>query len=111
MVKKVNNNVFYKSQYAIRDYMHFRSGNAVMHKARVLVSYRGKNKYNNVLTVHPKIETNYSYVEIFGDDEFHEDYYIKYTNEYQEFNLVNGTLLIKGEDRWGNPIEINIIRA
>lgn len=40
--------------------------------------------------------------------QFELDYYGKYTNEYQIFTLINGTLLIKGVDRWGNPIEIDI---
>ena len=39
---------------------------------------------------------------------FELDYYGKYTNEYQIFTLINGTLLIKGVDRWENPIEIDI---
>ena len=34
--------------------------------------------------------------------------YGKYTNEYQIFTFINGTLLIKGVDIWGNPIEIDI---
>ncbi len=56
----------------------------------------------------PRIETNNSFVNIIGDAQFDRDYYGKYTNEYQKFTFINGTLLIKGEDRWGNPIEIDI---
>ena len=47
-------------------------------------------------------------IDIIGDAQFELDYYGKYTNEYQIFTLINGTLLIKGVDRWENPIEIDI---
>lgn len=108
MGKKVDFDEFADSHEAINDYMHFKAGNGYMHDARVLVSSKGKNKYNNILKVLPRIETNYSFVEIFGDVQFERDYYVKYTNNYQKFAFIHGTLLIKGEDRWGNPIEIAI---
>ncbi len=108
MGKKVASEVFADSQDAIRDYMHFKDGNDYMHEARVLVSSRGKNQYNSILKVIPGIETNNSFVDIIGDTQFERDYYGKYTNEYQKFTFINGTLLIKGEDIWGNPIEIDI---
>lgn len=108
MGKRVDFETSADSQYAIRDYMHSKTGNDYMHEARVLVSSGGKTKYNNILKVVPRIETNYSFVDIIGDAQFERDYYEKYTNEYQRFTFINGTLLIKGEDRWGNPIEIDI---
>jgi len=40
--------------------------------------------------------------------QFERNCYTKYTSEYQKFAFINGTLLINGEDRCGNPIEINI---
>ncbi len=79
-----------------------------MHDARVLVSSMGKTWYNGILKVIPRIETNNSSIDIIGDAQFEWDYYGKYTNEYQIFTFVNETLLIKGVDRWGNPIEIDI---
>lgn len=79
-----------------------------MHEARVLISSRGKMLYNNILKVFPRIETNNSSIDIFGDVQFERDFYGKYTNEYQIFTLVGKTLLIKGKDRWGNPIEIDV---
>lgn len=79
-----------------------------MHEARVLIFSGGETKYNSILKVVPRIETNNSFVNIIGDTQFDRDYYGKYTNEYQKFTFINGTLLINGEDRWGNPIEIDI---
>lgn len=73
-------------------------------KLEVLV----KTKYNSILKVVPSIETNNSFIDIIGDVKFDRDYYTKYTNEYQKFTFINGTLLIKGEDRWRNPIDIDI---
>lgn len=108
MGKRVDFDKFSDSQNAIHNYMDFKAGNDYMHEARVLVSSRGENKYNNVLKVIPRIETNNSSVDIIGDVQFEQDYYAQYTNEYQEFVFIGGTLLIKGEDRWGNPIEIDI---
>ena len=108
MGKRVDFEVFAVSQYAIRDYMHSKAGNDYMHEARVLVSSRGETKYNSILKVVPRIETNKSFVDIIGDAQFERDYYVEYTNKYQKFIFINGTLLIKGEDRWGNPIEIDI---
>lgn len=108
MGKKVSFEEFADSQYAIRDYMHFKVGNKYMHEARVLVSSRGETKYNNILNVVPRIETNNSFIDIIGDEQFDRDYYSKYTNEYQKFAFIDGILLIKGEDRLGNPIEIDI---
>ena len=108
MVERVDVSTFANSQCAIREYMHFKLENEYMHEARVLVSSMGKTRYNDILKVVPRIETNNSSIDIIGDAQFELDYYGKYTNEYQIFTLINGTLLIKGVDRWGNPIEIDI---
>ena len=108
MGKRIEFEEFVDSQYAIRDYMYSKDGNDYMHEARVLVSFRGKIKYNSILKVVPSIETNNSFIDIIGDVQFNRDYYSRYTSEYQKFDFINGTLLIKGEDRWGNPIEIDI---
>ena len=102
MGEGVDVSTFANSQCAIREYMHFKLENEYMHEARVLVSSMGKTRYNDILKVVPRIETNNSSIDIIGDAQF------KYTNEYQIFTLINGTLLIKGVDRWGNPIEIDI---
>ncbi len=108
MGKRIDFEEFVNSQYAIRDYMHFKTGNEYMHEARVVISSRGKTKYNNILRVVASIETNKSFIDIIGDVKFDRDYYTQYTNEYQKFTFTNGTLLIKGVDKWGNPIEIDI---
>ena len=108
MGKRVDVETFAASQYAIRNYMHSKNGNDYMHEARVLVSSMGKTKYNSILKVIQRIETNNSSINIIGDARFERDFYGKYTNEYQTFAFINDTLLIRGEDRWGNPIEIDI---
>lgn len=108
MRKQVDFEIFAESQQAINNYMNFKTDNCFMHKARVLVSSRGKIEYNEILKIIPNIETNISSVEIVGDAQFDQDYYGRYTNEYQKFVFINDTLLIKGEDKWGNPIEIDI---
>ena len=108
MGKRVDVETFAASRYAIRNYMHSKIGNDYMHEARVLVSSIGKTKYNSILKVIPRIETNNSSIDIIGDAHFERDFYGKYTNEYQTFAFINDTLLIRGEDRWGNPIEIDI---
>ena len=108
MRKMIESEEVADSQYAIRDYMHFKAGNDYLHEARVLVSSRGKTKYNSILKVIPGIETNNLFIYIIGDEQFDRDYYTKYTNGYQKFTFINGTLLIKGEDRREKPIEIDI---
>ena len=105
---KVDVNAFSNSKCAIRDYMHFKLENEYMHEARVLVSSMGRTRYNGILQVLPRIEANNSAIDIIGDGQFERDYYSRYTNEYQVFTFINGTLLIKGVDIWGNPIEIDI---
>ena len=79
-----------------------------MHRARVLISSCGKNQYNRILNIIPEISTNDAHVYIEGDAQFERDYYLEYSNKFQEFSFINGTLLIKARDRWGNPIEIDI---
>lgn len=47
-------------------------------------------------------------VQIIGDSQFERDYFCEYTSENCTFALINQTLIIKGKDRWGNPLEFNI---
>ena len=96
------------SQEAISDYMYYREENKYMHRARVLISSCGKNQYNRILNIIPEISTNDAHVYIEGDAQFERDYYLEYSNKYQEFSFINGTLLIKARDRWDNSIEIDI---
>ena len=81
MGEGVDVNTFANSQCAIREYMHFKLENEYMHEARVLVSSMGKTRYNDILKVVPRIETNNSSIDIIGDAQFELDYYGKYTNE------------------------------
>lgn len=79
-----------------------------MHEARVIVSSKGETIYNDIIQVRPSIETNYSFIDIIGNEKYEKDFYTRYTNEYQKFNFIAGTLVIKAEDRWGNSIEIDV---
>lgn len=108
MRESVDVNTFENSQCAIREYMHFKLKNEYMHEARVLVSFMGKTRYNDILKVVPRIGTNNLSIDIIGNAQFERDHYGRYTNEYQVFTFMNGALLIKGVDIWGNPIEIDI---
>ena len=108
MKKKLGIDDFSSSQYAIKDYIDFRKENNFPHEARVIVSSKGKTLFNSILRVNISIETNYSYADLVGNEQFDRDFYSKYTNEYQTFKIIRGTLLIQAEDRWGNAIEIDI---
>ena len=99
---------FSASQSALRDYMDFRDTNAFMHEARVLFSTYANPVCSKTFKVIPKIETNYSFVEIIGDDEFARDLKPRYTNFDSEFIFINGTLRIISNDIWGKSIEIDI---
>lgn len=90
------------SQEAICDYMYYREENKYMHRARVLISSCGKNQYNRILNIIPEISTNDAHVYIEGDAQFERDYYLEYSNKFQEFSFISGTLL-------SIPIEISIL--
>ena len=107
MEKKVDFKMFY-SQQAIKDYMNYKDGNEYMHKAQVSVLYGGKIDYKSIFLVIMKIETNNSFVNIIGDEQFEQKYYTNYTNKYQKFDFIDDTLVIKGKDKNGCPIEIKI---
>lgn len=96
------------SQEAICDYMYYKAENEYMHSARVLVTSFGEIKYSNILTIIPNIGTNDARVYIEGDSKFERNYYLEYSNRFQEFSFRNGTLSIRTQDRRGNSIEIDI---
>ena len=99
---------FSASQFALRDYMDFRDTNALTHEARVLFSTYANTECSKIFKVIPKIETNYSVVEIIGDEEFARDLKSRYTNLDSEFVFINGTLRIISKDVWGKSIEIDV---
>ena len=106
MTKKLAFEVFSNSQVAIQKYLDTIPSRTHMHDARVLISANGKTKFSGILPIVASIETNYSYIELLGN--YDSDFYNKYTNEYQEFYFIHGTLIIKAKDRWGNDIELDI---
>ncbi|HBG4551233.1 TPA: hypothetical protein KQE37_002657 [Clostridioides difficile] len=98
---------FSASQFALKSYMDFKVSNAHIHKARVLCSVN-RRSIHKILKVSPTIDTNISFIDIIGDDEFSRDLKPRYTNKDSVFQFLNGTLIIKSKDIWGNPIEIDI---
>ena len=112
MSKKVLQEIFDDSQYSIQEYINHYPGErrdyCNQDKAMVIISSKGKVLYRHTTNVYMLIESNRSVVKIIGDNQFERDYYSEYTNEYQIFNFISGTLLIKAKDRWGNSIEIDI---
>lgn len=108
MEKKLGIDDFTSSHRAIKNYIDFRNENSFQHEARVIVSSKGKTLFNSIILVNISIDTNYSYADLVGNEQFDRDFYSKYTNEYQKFKFIRETLLIQAEDRWGNAIEIDI---
>lgn len=108
MSPKLQFNYFADSQYAIKEYIDYRKENYYLHEARVIVSSDGKTIFNDVIRVAASIETNYSFVELIGNAQFERDFYPRYTNKYQKFKFICGTLVIQAEDKCGNDIEIDI---
>lgn len=108
MNKKLGINDMADSQSAIKAYISYREENGYRHKARVLISSKGKNRYNNILYIYAAIDASNSSVFLEGDEEFIRDFYGTYGYEYQRFNFINGTLIIQATDIWGNAIELNI---
>ena len=98
---------FSASQSALRTYMDFKDTNAFIHRARVLFPV-GKRSVSKIFKVSPMIDTNISFIDIIGDDEFARDLKSRYTNKDSIFKFISGALIIKSKDLWGNPIEIDI---
>lgn len=96
-----------KSYAAINEYIHSCKQNQFRHNARVIVRCEGKILCNEILEVHASIETNFCFVDIDWDGE-EENYYVRYTNDYQTFEFNNEVLIISAQDRNGNNIEIEI---
>lgn len=107
-MRKVDFNTFANSQESILNYMSLKKGNGVIYKAKITVHKSKKIVYSNTLEVCPKIETNRSVVEIFGDEIFDDLYYTGYNNEYQRFTLKKNTLIVECKDKLGKLIEIHI---
>ena len=107
-MRKVDFNTFANSQESILNYMSLKKGNGLIYKAKITVHKSKKIVYSNTLEVCPKIETNRSVVEIFGDEIFDDLYYTGYNNKYQRFTLKKNTLIVECKDKLGKLIEIHI---
>ena len=106
MNEKLGKNDMVGSQDAINAYIGYKEGNGYRHKARVLVSSKGKNSYNNVLYV--AIEASNFHIIVEGDNEFYHNFHGRYGAECNRFSIIRGTLIIQAIDIWGNAIELNI---
>lgn len=111
MHKKLGKDDMADSQAAIRGYINFREKNAYRHKAHVLISSNGKNRFNDILYISAIIDPGNTYVVVEGNNAFAREFYGKYSFDYQRFKLIGGTLLIQATDIWGNDIEIDITGA
>ena len=108
MSKRLAFDDFADSQDAIREYIEDKEEDSCLHEARVIILTNGKIRFNDVIRVVASIETNYSFVELYGNEKFDKEFYSRYTNDYQKFSYSGGTLLIQAKDRCGNTIKINI---
>jgi len=106
MNEKIGKNDMVDSQAAIYAYIGYKEGNRYRHKAIVLVSSKGKDRYNNVLYV--AIDSSNFHVIVEGDNKFSHNFHGRYGHEYNRFSFIRGTLIIHSTDIWGNAIELSI---
>ena len=100
---------FQESQIQLQEFMENTSG--FIGNAVVTVRMDRDIVYSDNCETYERIETNDSQVTIAwsedkGDKYF--SYYSVYTNNYQDFICYGNILVIRGEDRDGNEIEIEI---
>lgn len=106
MNEKLGKNDTVDSQSAINAYIGNKEQNGYRHKARVLISSKGKNSYSNVLNV--AIDSSNYNVIVEGDNKFSHNFHGRYGHEYNRFSFIRGTLIIHSTDIWGNAIELSI---
>ncbi len=106
MNKKLGKNNMDDSGAAIKAYISYREENGYRHKARVLISSKGKNRYSNILYV--AIDASNFFIIVEGDSEFTSNFHGRYGYEDQRFTIIRGTLIIEATDIWGNAIQLSI---
>ena len=80
-------------------------------KARIVVKKNGNTVFNEVFDIVVTHGTNEVKIEIIAmDTQFYKDYYIYYSNRYQEFNYMNDVLWFKCQNRDKENIEIEITK-
>lgn len=107
MDKKPTQNEISTSYSAIKSYVEYRRENRDRHRAHVLISSK-VIPFNGTLYICAKVTSKNAFVKIEGDDIYARDFMPEYTNETNHLDFINGTLLIKSKDRWGNDIKIEI---
>ncbi len=108
MNKKLGINDRANSKAAIKAYIIYREENSYRHKARVLISSKGKNRYSNVLYVCAVTDASNFYMIVEGDTGFTNNFHGRYGYEDQRFTIIRGTLIIEATDIWGNAIQLSI---
>lgn len=108
MSEKVEFEQFAESQEAIREYIHNDENHWGTHEATVRVTKANNIVFNEILSVVTLIETNESFVEIIWSKEYEDTYYIKYSNQYQEFKYYSGVLEIRCQNKFNQEIVITI---
>ncbi len=96
------------SYSAIKRYVEYRKENCNRHNARVLISSKRGTLFNDILYIFAEITSENASVIIEGNNIYARDFMSEYKNESNHFTSINGTLLIKSTDIWGNDIEVNI---
>lgn len=108
MDKKLTPDEISASYSAIKRYVEYRKENRERHRAHVLISSR-INPFNDILYIYAELTSkNDAIVIIEGDDIYARDFMPEYTNKTNHFKFINGTLLIKSKDIWGNDIQVDI---
>ena len=108
MASKVSPQQFADSQSAIREYIHANDEHRGTHKAKVKVWQDGRMIFDETISVVALIETNESFVQVIWPDSYEDTYYVKYSNQYQVFQYVGGTLDIQCQNKNGDNIIISI---
>lgn len=107
MDKKLTPDEISASYSAIKRYVEYRKENCKRHRARVLISSK-VNHFNDILYIYADVTSKNAIVIIEGNDVYAGYFMPEYTNETSHFDFINGTLLIKSKDIWGNNIEVDI---
>lgn len=108
MNKKLEKNDMTDSQAAIKAYISYREENGYRHKARVLISSKGKKRYSNILYVCAVTDASNFYMIVEGDTGFTNNFHGRYGYEDKRFTIIRGTLILEATDIWGNAIQLSI---
>ncbi|EWM54197.1 hypothetical protein [Ruminococcus flavefaciens] len=95
----------------LKQYSSYGHNSGERYQAHVLGTTCDKNNYNAILFVCLQIDVNRNYAEIIieGDAQyFNYSFKSSYSTDNSAFKLINRTLIIKGTDKFGNNITLEI---